>query len=63
MNAQEITRRKYADLMARIDELEERIAAQSGAPAELMRLQEELGAARTELARISGGCGTPHGKA
>ena len=72
----DITREKYGRLMARIEELEERgedlekqlageeAAADSAAAAvlgqELKDVAEQLAKARSELARISDGCGKPH---
>jgi hypothetical protein len=71
----DIAREKYLRLMERVEELEERVmdlerellvAGDSPDPqdAEVVRdelrgLQEELAANRTELTRISNGCGTP----
>lgn len=72
----DLTREKYQRLMARIDALEERFEdlrnqlsgdVVSGDPsaAEVIRQELEdvagqLAAARSELSRISDGCGKPH---
>ena len=75
MNANAVTREKYLRLMAQVEQLEERIAdfeneakaaEDAGTPAdvgviadELQALRTELGLARTELQRLSDGCGKP----
>ena len=69
-------REKYARLMGRIEVLEEqieelqrRLAGDLGAidrpttvshRKELQELAEQLGMARSELSRVSDGCGKPH---
>ena len=60
MSANEIERKKYLALMERVEELEDKIAALEGRKApvtEIRVLQEQLAAARTELTRVSDGCG------
>lgn len=60
MTAHEIERQKYLSLMMNVEELEDQVAAleSRGAPVEEVRaLQETLAAARTELTRVSDGCG------
>ena len=69
----DITREKYLRLMAQVDELEDRVTdleAQLAGPAkgdpetvleqELKDAQEALALRRSELSRISDGCGKPH---
>ena len=67
----DIQRQKYLKLMVEIEELEAKIeeleqkkaAAKRASPArdqKLVEAQEKLGALRTELTRVSDGCGTPH---
>ena len=71
----DITREKYQRLMGRIQTLEEMIeelqGRSAGDPApdppaaedlarELKDLTEQLARARSELARLSDGCGKPH---
>lgn len=63
MNANEIARKKYLALIERVEELEDQVEAleRRKAPiAEVQALQEKLATARTELTRISDGCGHPH---
>jgi outer membrane murein-binding lipoprotein Lpp len=68
MNASEVARQKYLSLMTQVEDLEEQVETlerQPAAPgqAEALRaLQEKLAAARTELTRLSDGCGVPHGR-
>ena len=63
MNANEVSRQKYAQLMQAIEELEARAEAlerRTGDPAaqrELYDAQEALAAQRAELRRLSNGCG------
>jgi outer membrane murein-binding lipoprotein Lpp len=60
MTANEIERQKYLALMVQVAELEDHVAALEDrmAPVEEVRaMQETLAAARTELTRISNGCG------
>jgi len=75
MNTNAVTREKYLRLMTQVEELEERIAdleaevqvsEDAGTPADLRVIQDELqdlrtelGVARTELQRLSDGCGKP----
>ncbi|MFA5042977.1 MAG: hypothetical protein WC381_02745 [Kiritimatiellia bacterium] len=77
MSITDIERQKYVRLIARVEELEARVAeledeiafdkdsgqSQDGALVadELRAAQNKLAAARTELARVSDGCGKPHG--
>lgn len=72
----DLTREKYQRLMARIDALEERfedlrnqlsgdVVSADPSAAEVIRQELEdmagqLAAARSELSRISDGCGKPH---
>lgn len=72
----DITREKYERLMAKVAELEERIEAlEEQLPEdekagnlpetevirqELKDLKEQLAKSRSELSRISNGCGKPH---
>jgi len=72
----DIAREKYERLMARIAELEElvedletQLASEETTPTspsagalrqELVGLSEELARKRSELSRISNGCGKPH---
>ncbi len=69
----DVTREKYARLMAEIEDLEERVedlekevavvkgSADAGViKQELEDLRVELAKKRNELARISDGCGKPH---
>ena len=72
----DLTREKYQRLMARIDALEERfedlrnqlpgdVVSAEPSAAEVIRQELEdvagqLAAARSELSRISDGCGKPH---
>jgi len=71
MSLNKIQRAKYLKLMVAIDDLEDRVdklekkkaAATRSTPAldaKLQQAQEKLGALRTELTRVSDGCGTPH---
>ncbi len=63
MTANEIERKKYLALMERVEELEDQVEALESRKApivEVRALQEKLAAARTELTRISDGCGHPH---
>jgi hypothetical protein len=68
MTAHEIARQKYLLLMTEVEELEDQIAALEKQPPsttqkqEIEQLQEKLGARRTELTRLSDGCGTPHSR-
>lgn len=56
----DLTREKYAPLMVRIEELEEMIEAMNQTDDDsLAAIREELAARRSELARISDGCGKP----
>jgi len=77
MNSTEIERQKYAQLFTQVEALEEQVttleqshafAQNSSQPhylsvveAELKAVQIQLAEARTELARISNGCGKPRG--
>ena len=71
----DLAREKYARLMAEVEELEDQAddlekklqaaknpQSKSAAKwqAQLLQLQEELGLKRTELTRVSDGCGKPH---
>lgn len=71
MSVKSIQREKYLKLMVEIEDLEDKVeklekkkaAATRSTPAldtKLLEAQEKLGALRTELTRISDGCGTPH---
>ena len=65
MSATDIARQKYLKLMTQVEDLEDRVAALEKQPAavaqaELASLRELLAAARTELTRVSDGCGVPH---
>ena len=63
MSANEIERQKYLRLITQVEELEERVATleqQKKNGNELRLLQEQLANARTELTRVSNGCGHPH---
>lgn len=65
MSANEIERQKYLRLIVQVEELEERVAAleqQKQTGGELRLLQEQLADARTELTRVSNGCGQPRTK-
>jgi cell division septum initiation protein DivIVA len=68
MNAMDVARQKYVQLMAQVEDLEEQVEALHKQPATpgqaeaLRALQEKLGAARTELTRLSDGCGVPHAR-
>jgi hypothetical protein len=68
MTANEINRQKYLLLMNEVEELEEQIESLAKHPPsdaqkqQLAQLQEKLGARRTELTRLSDGCGTPHSR-
>ncbi len=68
MTANEIARKKYQSLMAEVDALEEQIVGLTEQPKapersrQIEQIQEKLAERRTELARISDGCGTPHAK-
>jgi outer membrane murein-binding lipoprotein Lpp len=60
MSSTAIERQKYLALMAHVEELEDQVDAleKGKAPvADLRALQEKLAAARTELTRVSDGCG------
>lgn len=60
MSSTAIERQKYLALMAQVEELEDQVDAleKKKAPvAELRASQEKLAAARTELTRVSDGCG------
>lgn len=62
MNANEIARKKYLDLIEHVEALEEQLAAlesRKAPAADVQALQEKLAAARTELTRVSDGCGHP----
>jgi hypothetical protein len=59
----DVVREKYLHLMAEIEDLEENIEKlekKAVAGNNLEKLKEELAARKSELARISDGCGTPH---
>jgi len=71
----DLAREKYARLMTEVEDLEDQADAlekklqaakkpssKSAAKwqAQLLQIQEELGHKRTELTRISDGCGKPH---
>lgn len=64
----DIHREKYANLMTQIEILEERVSDMEeaidpddkAAEQELVDLRDELSKKRSELARISDGCGNPH---
>ena len=71
----DLAREKYARLMTEVEDLEDQTETlekklrtaknpQSTSAlkwqAQLLQLQEELGHKRTELTRISDGCGKPH---
>jgi multidrug resistance efflux pump len=72
----DVSRQAFAQLMNRVEELEEAVEAQEAvvkarqqagdgdaagkAAAELERLQEDLRLSREELARLSDGCGRGH---
>ena len=76
MNASELNRQKYLTLMTDVEGLEETVAdlendikeaSEFPGSEEVKALQEELAGfrrklaqARTELARVSDGCGRPH---
>jgi hypothetical protein len=65
VTANEIERQKYLRLISEVEDLEERVATleQQGRQGEELRLlQGKLGAARTELTRVSNGCGQPRTK-
>jgi len=62
MCANDIERQKYLRLITEVEELEDRVAAlemQEKKGEELRLLQEQLATARTELTRVSNGCGRP----
>ena len=62
MNANEIARKKYLDLMEQVEDLEEKVTAlerRKAPAADVQALQQKLAAARTELTRVSDGCGHP----
>ncbi len=66
MNANDIERQKYLRLFTQVEALEERIALleQDGKRVDELRLLlEQLATARTELTRVSNGCGQPRTKA
>ncbi len=59
----DVVREKYLHLMTEIEDLEENIEKlekKSVSGKTLEKLKEELAAKKSELARISDGCGTPH---
>ena len=59
----DVVREKYLHLMTEIEDLEENIEKlekKSVAAKNLEKMKEELAAKKSELARISDGCGTPH---
>ena len=76
MATTDISRQKYVHLITQVEELETRVAElerecsfarESGQPkdvtfveGELKAVQNQLAGARTELARVSDGCGKPH---
>ncbi len=68
MTANEIARKKYQSLMAAVDALEDQIAGLTEQPQtpersrQIEQRQEKLAERRTELTRVSDGCGTPHAK-
>lgn len=65
MNANDVARQKYLQLMTQVEDLEDRVeqlARNAARASELKSAQEELAAARTELARLSDGCGVPHAR-
>ncbi len=68
MSANDIARQKYLLLMTEVEELEDQIAtlekqaSSNTHKQQLEQLQEQLGARRTELTRLSDGCGTPHSR-
>ena len=68
MNANDVARQKYLQLMGQVEELEDRVADIEKRPRtpvladELRALQVKLGEQRTELARLSAGCGVPHAR-
>jgi hypothetical protein len=66
VNANDIERQKYLRLFTQVEALEERIALleQDGKRVDELRLLlEQLATARTELTRVSNGCGQPRTKA
>ena len=66
MNANDVARQKYLQLINQVEDLEDEIEKVEKQPVsastqkKLMELKEELAKQRTELARVSDGCGTPH---
>jgi len=60
----DIAREKYARLMTEIEQLEDFLAEIEGQDNpdadETLKLRQELAAKRSELTRISDGCGRPH---
>lgn len=60
MTANEVERKKYLVLMEQVEALEDQVAAlerRQAPPSEKQALEEKLAAARTELTRVSNGCG------
>jgi ribosome-interacting GTPase 1 len=66
MNANDVARQKYLQLINQVEDLEdevEKLEKQPASPAtqkKLEALREELAKQRNELTRVSDGCGTPH---
>ena len=62
MTAEKIDRYKFLNMIIQVEELEERIAVlerRGEAGPEIRSLQVSLAEARTELTRLSNGCGKP----
>ena len=62
MTANEIERKKYLALIEQVEDLEdqiEKLEQQKAKGDELRLAQEKLAAARSELTRVSNGCGKP----
>jgi hypothetical protein len=68
MTPSDVARQKFMRLMAEVEDLEEQASALEARPRtpevlqQLQALQLKLAERRTELTRVSDGCGTPHAK-